>query len=59
MLATRYGTAAADLAHELAWGQMVVLRGADITRAPMSMCAGRTRPVDLDLYTDVASVFFG
>jgi 6-phosphofructokinase 1 len=59
VLATRYGTAAADLAHEMAWGQMVVLRGSDITRAPMSMCAGRTRPVDLDLYTDVASVFFG
>jgi ATP-dependent phosphofructokinase / diphosphate-dependent phosphofructokinase len=59
ILSTRYGLAAIDLVHAKAWGQMCVLHGDDITSVPLSDAAGRTRPVDLDLYHEVAEVFFG
>ena len=35
----------------LAWGQMVVARGADIVAAPLAPTVGQTRPVDLRLST--------
>lgn len=59
ILATRYGIAAIDAVHEQAWGQMTALRGNDIVLSPLADTGGRTRPVDLHLYRDVASVFFG
>jgi 6-phosphofructokinase 1 len=59
ILSTRYGLAAIDLVHEHAWGQMCVLHGDTITSLPLQAMAGRTRPVDLDLYHEVAEVFFG
>jgi len=59
VLSTRYGIAAIDAVHAGAWGQMVVLRGADIGLAPLSVTVGQNRPVDVGLYHDVAEVFFG
>lgn len=59
VLATRYGLGAIDAVHAGAWGQMAVLRGDDVMLVPMAETAGKTRPVDLSLYRNVASVFFG
>ena len=59
VLATRYGLAAIDAVHEGAWGQMTALRSDKIVLAPLADTADRSRPVDLGLYRDVASVFFG
>ncbi len=59
VLSTRYGLAAIDAVHDGAWGEMVVLRSTKIRRAPMSDTVGRTRTLDLNLYEDVAEVFFG
>ena len=59
ILATRYGIAAIDAVHAQAWGQMTALRSNDIVLSPLADAGGRTRPVDLHLYHDVASVFFG
>lgn len=59
VLSTRYGIAAIDAVHAGQWGQMVALRGTDIVTAPLSDTAGKTRHVDMQLYNDVAGVFFG
>ena len=59
VLATRYGLAAIDAVHKGAWGQMTAVRGDDVVLIPLFDTAGKTRPVDLSLYRDVASVFFG
>lgn len=58
VLSTRFGVAAIDLVHEQGWGQMVVLRGTDIVPAPLELAVGKTRPLDMDLYHNVAKVFF-
>jgi ATP-dependent phosphofructokinase / diphosphate-dependent phosphofructokinase len=58
VLSTRFGIAAIDAVHDRAWGQMVVARGTDIVRAPLTEAVGRTRSVDIDLYNDVAAIFF-
>lgn len=59
VLSTRFGVAAIEAVHEGAWGQMVALRGDRIAYTPLSEVIGRTRPVDLALFEDVAEVFFG
>ena len=59
VLSTRFGVAAIDAVHDAAWGEMVVLRSTRITRAPMQEAVGGTRQVDMNLYQEVASVFFG
>lgn len=59
VLSTRYGVAAIDAVHGGAWGNMVALRGAEITTTPLTDTVGKTRPVDMHLYHEVASVFFG
>jgi hypothetical protein len=38
---------------------MVVFREQHIERAPLSVCVGRTRTLDMAMYRDVAEVFFG
>ena len=58
VLSTRFGVAAAIAVHEKQWGQMVVLRGQDITTAPLTEAVGRTRTLDMELYHGVAEVFF-
>lgn len=59
VLSTQYGVAAIDAVHAGAWGHMVAMRGGVVETVPLSQTAGRTRPLDMALYTDVASVFFG
>jgi 6-phosphofructokinase 1 len=59
VLSTRYGLAAIDAVHAKAWGEMVVYREMRIERAPMRLTLGRTRTLDLTMYRDIASVFFG
>jgi 6-phosphofructokinase 1 len=56
ILATRFGTAAIDLAQRGAWGVMVALRGAEIVDVPLAEAA-KVRPVPEELYR-VAEVFF-
>jgi len=57
VLSTRFGVAAIDLVHEHGWGQMVVARGPDIVPAPLALMVGKTRPVDMSLFRNVAEVF--
>jgi 6-phosphofructokinase 1 len=58
VLSTRFGVAALEAAHEQAWGQMVALRSGQIVRTPLTEVVGKTRPVDIELFDDVAAVFF-
>lgn len=58
VLSTRFGVAAIDMAHDAQWGSMAALVGSDIVPVPLNVAAGRTRPVDLDLFTNVAEIFF-
>jgi len=59
VLSTRYGVAAIDAVHQHAWGHMVALRDDVMMPIPLDEAVGRTRPVDLHLYHEVAEVFFG
>jgi len=58
VLSTRFGVAAIDAVHAGAWGSMVALRGSEIVTVPLAEAAGRSRPVDLALFTEVAEIFF-
>jgi len=46
ILATRYGTAAADLIATGTYGRMVALKGSEITSVPLAEVAGRLKTVD-------------
>jgi 6-phosphofructokinase 1 len=59
ILSTRFGLGAIDAVHDQAFGQMVALRSSQIARVPLKDVVGRIRSVDLDLFRDVADVFFG
>lgn len=58
VLSTRMGVAAIEAAHDAAWGQMMAVRGTSIVHVPLADVAGRTRPVDVELFDGVAEVFF-
>jgi 6-phosphofructokinase 1 len=58
VLSTRFGVAAIDAVHDKAWGQMVALRADRIVHTPLVDVVGRTRPVDLALFENVAEAFF-
>jgi 6-phosphofructokinase 1 len=58
VLSTRFGVAAIDAVHREAWGHMVALRADKIVDTPLSEVVGRTRPVDISLFDDVAQIFF-
>ena len=49
MLATRYGSAAIDLVHAGKFGQLVVLRGTEISSIPIKDAIAKTRTVSDDL----------
>ena len=49
MLATRYGVAAIDLVHAGKFGQLVVLKGTQITHIPIADAIAKTRTVGDDL----------
>ena len=58
VLSTRFGVAAIEAAHDGDFGSMVALRADRIERTPLTEVVGRTRPVDIQLFEDVAEVFF-
>ena len=58
VLATRFGTKAADLAIAGEHNVMVALRGAKIVPVPLEEACAEVRGVDLELF-EVASTFFG
>jgi phosphofructokinase-like protein len=58
VLATRFGTKAADLAIAGEDRVMVALRGAEIVPVPLEQACAEVRGVDLELF-EVASTFFG
>jgi phosphofructokinase-like protein len=58
ILSTRFGVAAIDAVHEQAWGQMVAVRGDHIMRSPLGDCVGKSKPVDISLFDDIAQLFF-
>jgi ATP-dependent phosphofructokinase / diphosphate-dependent phosphofructokinase len=58
ILASRYGTAAADAAAAGAWGQMVALQADHIVHVALADAVDRTKTVDLDFYDQVARPFF-
>ena len=58
VLSTRYGVGAIDAVHQQAWGKMTVLRGDRIELEDLTVAVGKTRPVDVQLYRDVAEPFF-
>jgi ATP-dependent phosphofructokinase / diphosphate-dependent phosphofructokinase len=59
ILATRFGIAAIDAAHEGAFGQMVALQAGQIVRVPLAEAVGTIKTVDAGLYHGVARVFSG
>jgi ATP-dependent phosphofructokinase / diphosphate-dependent phosphofructokinase len=58
VLSTRYGVGAIEAVHVRAWGKMTVLRGDRIELEDLSVAVGKTRPVDVALFRDVAEPFF-
>ncbi len=58
VLATRFGIAAIDAAHDRAFGSMVALQCGQIVRVPIDDAVKELKLVDPALY-DVASIFFG
>jgi ATP-dependent phosphofructokinase / diphosphate-dependent phosphofructokinase len=58
VLSTRFGVGAIDAVHRSQWGKMTVLRGDHIVLEDLSIAVGKTRPVDVQLYHDVAEPFF-
>ncbi|HEX6332208.1 MAG TPA: ATP-dependent 6-phosphofructokinase [Actinomycetota bacterium] len=56
VLATRFGSAAVDLAARDGWGRMVAAQGVDVVDIPLS-AAAKVRPVPEELYR-VAEIFF-
>lgn len=59
VLATRFGVAAVDAAHEGAFDQMVALRGGQVVRVALGDALARLKTVDQALLHEVAEVFFG
>ena len=59
VLSTRLGIAAVEALHAGECNTMVGVRNEQVVRVPLSEVVGKTRHVDLALYDDVATVFFG
>ena len=57
MLATRYGLAAIDAAHEGRWGTMVSLRGTRIELVPLAEAVAELRTVPLEDYEAFSALF--
>ncbi len=58
VLATRFGIAAVDAAHNKQYGVMVALQGTDMLNVPLHDATNELKTVDEELM-DVAAVFFG
>ena len=57
VLATRFGVAAVDAAHEGAFGMMVALHAEEIERVPLSAAIDELKRVPWDLIDRVANIF--
>lgn len=57
ILATRFGIAAVEAAHEGAYGDMVALQGATIERIPLAEATGELKRLDHALIDNVARIF--
>ncbi|NUS72727.1 MAG: 6-phosphofructokinase [Corynebacteriales bacterium] len=58
VLATRFGLAAIDAAHEGEFGVMTALSGTQITRVPLAAATAKLKTVPVERYAE-AEVFFG
>ncbi|MGH9172009.1 MAG: 6-phosphofructokinase [Acidimicrobiales bacterium] len=59
VLATRFGTAAVDAAHDGDWRQMVALHGPRVERVPIAEAVAQLKLVDPETFRSVVEVFFG
>lgn len=59
VLCTRLGVAAVNALHGGATRCMMAVQGEDIVTVPLADMVGKTRYVDLSIYDNVATVFFG
>jgi 6-phosphofructokinase 1 len=59
VLATRFGIAAIDAAHDGAFDQMVALHAGEIVRVPLAEAVTELKTVDPGLFHGVAEWFFG
>jgi len=59
ILSTRFGLAAVDALHDGAVGHMVALRSSQVTTVLLSEVVNKERPIDLNLFHEIGSVFFG
>jgi len=59
ILATRFGLGAVEAAHDGSFGTLIALKCSQVTRVPLSEVVGGTRHVDLDLFEQVRTAFFG
>ena len=59
ILSTRFGLAAVDALHDGAVGHMVALRSSQVTTVPLSEVVNQKRPIDMKLFHEIGSVFFG
>ena len=59
ILSTRFGLAAVDALHNGAVGYMVALRSSQVTTVPLSEVVNKKRPIDMNLFHEIGSVFFG
>jgi len=59
VLATRFGIAAIEAAHDQAYDHMVALRADQIVRVPLGDAVTELKTVDPDLLHNVAAAFFG
>lgn len=59
VLSTRLGVEAVNTLHDGVAAVMVAVRNDDVVRVPLGEIVGKTRYVDLSLYDNVATVFFG
>ena len=57
MLATRFGVAAVEAAHDGAFGQMVALHGAQVERVSLAEATGELKCVPKELFDDLCRLF--
>ncbi len=57
VLATRFGIAAVEAAHDRDYGSMVALRGAEVLRVPLAEATRQLKVVDQDLVNKVTRIF--
>lgn len=59
ILSTQFGLAAVDALHHGAVGHMVALRSSQVTTVPLHEVVNQKRPIDMKLFHEIGSVFFG